>query len=63
MSIIFYINDLLVSHKLPHIVTLFIKKLEAEYAKRDPLTVTRGLVHEYLGMNFDLRASGQVALS
>ena len=38
------------------------KKLESEYARRDPLTVTRGLGYEYLGMNFDLRVSGRVAL-
>ena len=63
MSIMFHIDDLLMSHKHPHIVTLFIKKLEAVYGKRDPLTVTRGLVHEYLGMTFDLREKGEVALS
>ena len=63
MTIMFHIDDLLMSHLLPHIVTLFIKKLEQEYATRDPLTVTRGLIHDYLGMTFDLRVPGQVALS
>ena len=63
MSIIFHIDDLLLSFADPHIVTLHIKKLETAYAKRDPLTVTRGPVHEYLGMTFDLRILGQVALT
>ena len=63
MSIMFHIDDLLMSHKHPHIVTLFINKLEQQYATREPLTVTRGLIHEYLGVTFDLRVTGQVALS
>ena len=62
-SIMFHIDDLLMSHRKAEIVTLYIKKLEREYGKRDPLTVTRGLVHEYLGMTFDLRTKGQVSLS
>ena len=39
MNIMFHIDDLLMSHKHPHIVTLFIKKLEAVYGKRDPLMI------------------------
>ena len=62
-SIMFHIDDLLMSHRKAEIVTLYIKKLEKEYGKRDPLTVTRRLVHEYLGMTFDLRTKGQVSLS
>ena len=63
MTIMFHIDDLLMAHKHAHIVTLFIKKLEQVYGKRDPLTITRGLIHEYLGMTFDLREKGEVALS
>jgi hypothetical protein len=59
----FHIDDLLMSHKKAEIVTMYIAKLEREYGKRDPLTITRGLVHEYLGMTFDLRHKGQVALT
>ena len=33
MSIMFHIDDLLVSLQHPHIVTLFINRLEQEYAK------------------------------
>ena len=63
MTIMFHIDDLLISHMKPETVTLYIKKLEQEYGKRDPLTITRGLVHEYLGMTFDFIRKGEVALS
>ena len=63
MTIMFHIDDMLMSHVRAEIVTKYIKILEEEYGKRDPLTVTRGLVHEYLGMTSDLRKKGEVALS
>ena len=63
MSIMFHINDLQMSHMKPEIVTLYIKKLEQEYGKRNPLKIARGLVHEYLGMTFNLRKKGEVVLS
>ena len=40
--------------KHPNIVTLFIKKSEWDYATTDILTVTHGLVNEYLRMTFDV---------
>ena len=43
-------------------MNLFIKKLEQEYGKRDALTVTRGLVHDYLGMTVDFRVPFEVSL-
>ena len=39
LTIIFHIDDLMMSHKNPNIVTLYIRKLEKEHAKRDPLTL------------------------
>jgi hypothetical protein len=50
ITIIFHIHDLMMSHKNPNITTSYIRKLEQEYARRDPLTVIRGNVHEYLRM-------------
>ena len=63
LTIIFHIDDLMMSHKNPNIVTLYIRKLEKEYAKRDSLTVMRGKVHEYLGMTIDFRIKLQVAFT
>ena len=62
-SFMFHIDDLLGSHYLLHIVTLYIKKLKDEYGSNDPLSVTRGKVHEYLGMTIDFCVKGEVALS
>jgi len=39
-------------------MSLFIKKLGKEYGVKDPLTVTRGKLHEYLGMTVDFSAPG-----
>jgi len=58
LSILFHIDDLLISHRHPEVVMLFIKKLEKECGVKDPLTVTRGKLHEYLGMTVDFSATG-----
>ena len=55
ITIMHHIDDLLMSHVNARVVTEFIAKLEREYGKRDPLTVLRGKVHEYLGMTIDFR--------
>ena len=49
-TIVFHIDDLLLSNKNPNIVTLYIRKLQQEYGSREDLTVTSGKIHEYLGM-------------
>jgi len=58
LSIIFHIDDLLISHRYADVVSLFIKKLEKEYSVKDPLTVTRGKLHEYLEMTVDFSVPG-----
>jgi hypothetical protein len=63
MSMLFHIDDIFLCHKSPVMVTLFIKKLEAEYGTLQALTVTRGLLHEYLGQTVDFRNKGEVAFS
>lgn len=63
MSMLFHIDDIFLCHKSPVMVTIFIKKLEAEYGKLQALTVTRGLLHEYLGQTVDFRIKGEVAFS
>ena len=63
MSILFHIDDLLMSHLNPVMVTLYINKLEKEYGKLAVLTVCRGLVHEYLGHTVNFRKKGEVCFS
>jgi hypothetical protein len=62
-TIVFHIDDLLLSHLNPNIVTLYIRKLNKEYGSLANLTVTRGKVHEYLGMTIDFRVKSEVRFS
>ena len=62
-TIVFHIDDLLLSHLNPNIVTLYIRKLQKEYGSLANLTVTRGKVHEYLGMTIDFRVKSEVRFS
>ena len=58
-TVVFHIDDLLMSHKSPLVVTDFISELTKEYGSRDDLTVLRGKVHEYLGMTVDFTVEGE----
>jgi len=51
----YYVDDLLISHESLIIVTDRIKMLDEIYGSKDPLSITREKVHEYLGMMIDFR--------
>ena len=57
MTVIWHVDDLKVSHKDPKEVDKFTKYLEGIYGK---LTLHRGKVHEYLGMDLDYSEKGKV---
>ena len=63
MTVLFHVDDGLVTHVDPGRVTEFIKQLQDIYGKTDPLTITRGKKHEYLGMSIDFSTPGQVMIS
>ena len=63
LTVLFHIDDLMISHKLPQVVTEQIKLLDEVYGKHDPLTVTRGKIHEYLGITIDFSLKRGVAFS
>ena len=63
LSLLFHIDDIFTSHKKNEVVTLFIRKLEAEYGKLEALKICRGLVHEYLGQTVDFTIEGEVHVS
>lgn len=63
ISLIYHIDDLMLSHVMAQVVTLFIKKSEREYWQHDKLTVTCGFVHKYLGMTIDFRMKQASAMS
>ena len=56
LTVMFHIDDLLITHESDKVVTEFIEKLKGIYGQRDPLNVTRGKFHEYLGMSLDFES-------
>ena len=61
MTVTWHVDDLKVSHKDPVAVTTFLYQLGKLY--KGQLTVTRGTVHTYLGMDFDFSTKKAVKLS
>ncbi|KAI2499082.1 Reverse transcriptase (RNA-dependent DNA polymerase) [Fragilaria crotonensis] len=59
-TILWHVDDLKISHKDPNVVTDIITMLESEFGNEAPLTITRGKVHEYLGMTIDFSIDGKV---
>jgi hypothetical protein len=56
-----HVDDIKVSHEDPEVVTQVLKLFEDVYGSKDgPLTITRGKVHNYLGMMIDLSVVGKV---
>jgi hypothetical protein len=62
-TILWHVDDLKISHADPNVVTSVIKQLEGEFGKEAPLTVTRGKLHDYLGMTIDYRVPGKVMIA
>ena len=59
-TILWHVDDLKISHVDANVVTDIINLLESEFGNEAPLTVTRGKVHEYLGMTIDYSVPGKV---
>jgi hypothetical protein len=57
-AILWHVDDLKISHVDPTVVTNVIAMLSAEFGKEAPLTISRGAVHEYLGMTLDFTEKG-----
>jgi hypothetical protein len=67
-TIVWHVDDLKVSHVDPAVVTTILNLLDGKYGqeivggKRAPLTITRGTVHDYLGMTLDYSEDGAVKI-
>ncbi len=61
-TVLWHVDDLKVSHVNARVVTKMLGLFEAAYGKEAPLTITRGKVHEYLGMTIDYSADGKVKI-
>ena len=62
-TIVWHVDDLKISHVDPNVVTNIITELERRYAQMMPLSISRGKVHEYLGMIFDFTILGEVCIT
>jgi len=61
MTVTCHVDDLKVSHKDPAEITKFANYLAVIYEEK--LTVHRELIHDYLGMDLDYKANGNVGIS
>jgi Reverse transcriptase (RNA-dependent DNA polymerase) len=61
-TVAWHVDDLKISHVDSKVVDSVIASLESEFGKEAPLTVTRGKIHEYLGMTLDYSMDGKVMI-
>ena len=61
-TILWHVDDLKISHVDPIEVTKIITLLSDTFGKEAPLTVNRGLTHDYLGMTIDYSDKGKVKI-
>jgi len=61
-TILWHVDDLKISHVDQDVIEEVLDLLDKKYGKEAPLTVTRGHVHEYLGMTVDYSEEGKVAI-
>jgi Reverse transcriptase (RNA-dependent DNA polymerase)/Zinc knuckle len=60
-TVVWHVDDLKISHHGTDVVTSVIEQLEAKFGTPEaPLTVTRGKVHDYLGMTIDFSTPSKV---
>lgn len=61
-TVLWHVDDLKISHVSTSVVDGILDMLNKRYGKDAPLTVTRGLVHDYLGMTIDFTIKGKVMI-
>jgi hypothetical protein len=60
--VLWHVDDLKMSHVNDQVLEDLVDQLNLRYGKIAPLTVTRGTVHDYLGMTLDYGVPGQVTI-
>jgi hypothetical protein len=61
-TVLWHVDDLKISHVLEDVNTDIIKRINEEFGKEAPITITRGKVHDYLGMTLDYSEKGKVKI-
>jgi hypothetical protein len=62
-TILWHVDDLKISHVDPNVVTSIIELVSQEFGKEAPLTINRGKVHDYLGMQLDYSLDGKIKIT
>ena len=62
-TILWHVDDLKISHVDQAVVDEILAALDGEYGQIAPITITRGKVHDYLGMLIDYSEEGKVKFS
>ena len=52
-TILWHVDDLNISYVDPDIVSRVLAYIDVEYGNISKMTITRGKIHKYLGMNID----------
>ena len=65
MTLVWHVDDMKISHEDPQEVTIQIEYLRKRYASDGigEMKVSRGKVHDYLGMTLDFRTKGEVHIN
>jgi hypothetical protein len=62
-TIVWYVDDLKLSHVDASVVDQIVALLNAEFGKNMDLTIRRGKIHDYFGIQFDFSTKGKVAMT
>jgi hypothetical protein len=61
-TILWHVDNLQISHIDPDVNTDIIEMIDNEFGKVAPFTITRGWIHDYLGMTLDFSEQGKVKI-
>jgi len=59
-TVLWHVDDLKLSHLKEKVLDMIIAKLEERYGQEKELSITRGKIHDYLGMTIDYSEPGKV---
>ena len=62
MTVVWHVDDLKVSQVDSKEVDKFVMQMEETFGADAPLSVSRGKIHDYLGMNLDFHVEGEVRI-
>jgi hypothetical protein len=62
LTVSWHVDNLKASHKDPKVIDQFIQWIKDTYGSIGEVKVTRGKIHEYLGMKLDYSVPGQVSI-